>query len=583
MKKILFLISLALLAFACEKPQPEEEYKLTVDPLEVNIDKDGGSVTVSVESNGKWAVTSTDNWITISPSEGEGNATVTLSAEKNDTEKARKGTVSVNGSSKKYTVTVKQEVSMPDGPVVPAKVTEIKTADDFVAFGKTMDSYEPTETVKLAADITVNAPIAWLACNFDGQDHTITLNYEENTAYTEADLTTQCLGLFRKVGGIVDGNKLSVSVKNLKTAGSIKTAPEDNGGTEYTYYIGGISGYADGEASFENCVNGISLEATSFNTQHMGGIIGHACEDVVLVNCQNKASVSLSRAGKESKASQLGGICGHCATKASITGCVNDGQISYAAAGTCRMGGIVGYVNNVKTAIFKDCVNNGDVKNDATGYTGSSWAYVGGITGYYGTPGDACQVTYDNCTNNASVSSDTGDTQLRTRVSGIAALAGKGEGGLFTYKNCTNNGAISQTKGGNSSTRAQLAGIVAYCEVVAAVAIDGCVNKGTISTDAAGVKNVGVGAMIGGGGAVTSTITNVTVSSSTVLTCVAGAAVGLIGGANGAYDTSISGKVAGTIVSGDTTTIADGGNFGTMLFGKALGDGSSIGGVSFGQ
>ncbi|MBR5906425.1 MAG: BACON domain-containing protein [Bacteroidales bacterium] len=583
MKKILILLSLALLAFACEQQKPEEEYSLKVDPLEVNIDKDGGSVTVAVESNGKWAVTSTDNWITIDPAEGEGNATVTLSAGKNDTEKARKGAVSVNGPSKKYTVTVKQEVSRPEGPDAPVKITEIKTADDFVAFGKAMDSYESTETVKLAADITVNAPVAFLACNFDGQDHTITFNYEENTAYTDADPTTQCLGLFRKVGGTVDGNKLSVSVKNLKTAGSIKTAPEDNSGTEYTYYIGGIAGYADGDARFENCVNGISLEATSFNTQHMGGIIGHACEDVVLVNCQNKASVAVSRAGKESKASQLGGICGHCATKASITGCVNDGEISYTAAGTCRMGGIVGYTNNVTTALYKDCVNNGSVRNDATGYTGTSWAYVGGITGYFGTPGDACQVVYENCTNNGSISSDTGENKLRTRVAGIAALAGKGEGGLFTYKNCTNNGAISQTKGSNSSTRAQLAGIVAYCETVAAVAIDGCVNSGTITTDAAGVKYVGVGAMIGGGGDVKSTITNVTVNASTVITCVAGTAAGLIGGSVSAFNTSISGKVAGTIVSGDTTTVADGGNFGSMLFGMPLGDGSSIGGVSFAQ
>ena len=575
MKKIVAFFAIALLVFACEKPQPVEDYTLSVDTQEITIPADGGSASVAVSSNGKWAVTSTDAWITFAPAEGEGNATITVSADKNTTEKARKGNVSVNGPSKKYTITVKQDASVPDGPEQPTKITEIKTAEDFVAFGKAMDKYEATETVKLAADITVKAPIEVLACNFDGQDHTVTLNYEENTAYTEADPTTQCLGLFRKVIG--------VSVKNLKTAGSIKTAPEDNGGAEYTYYIGGVAGWAEGAAVFENCVNGISLEATSFNTQHMGGIIGHALEDVSIVNCTNKASVSLSRAGKESKASQLGGICGHCATKANISGCTNDGEISYTAAGTCRMGGIVGYINNVTTATIKDCVNNGAIRNDATGYSGEAWAYVGGITGYFGTPGDSCKVNYENCVNNASVSSDTGDSKLRTRVSGIAALAGKGEGGLFTYRNCTNNGALSQTRGGNSATRAQLAGIVAYCETVAAVAIEGCTNTGTISTDAVGVKNVGVAAMIGGGGATWSTITDVTVSASTVITCVEGSSVGLIGGANSAYTTAVSGKVAGTIVSGGTTTVADGGNFGTMLFGRTLGDGSSIGGVSFAQ
>ena len=582
MKKYLMCLAAAAFAIAAcgeKEPQKTETPEISVNPAEISVESAGGTATLQITSNTKWAISTTDAWISFEPASGEGNASVTVTAAENTAYKEREGKLSINSTAKRLTVNVKQAAA--EKPEA-TKLTEIKTAEDFKAFGDAMEQgqYEATETVKLAADISVTEPIDKLLCIFDGQDHTITFNYEDKTGYSVDDPKAEGdpagallsnVGLFRLV---------YAPVKNLKTAGTITSSTPDN--TDFTYHIGGIAGYARATASFENCTNGIKLLATAFNTQHMGGIAGYTEEGVTVKGCTNKGSVGMTYSGS-SKASQLGGIVGHVEGVANFESCVNDGEISYIGGGTCRIGGIVGYINNVTSALFKDCTNNGAVKNDATGYTAEKWAYAGGITGYYGTPIEACQVLYDGCVNNGTVSSNTGGTKLRTRLGGIAALAGNANG-KFEYKNCTNNGSITQTNGNNSAARAQLAGIVAYAEKAATVAIDGCTSNGPITTDAADVANVGVSGIIGGGAkASAATITNVTVTSKTVLTFLAGTSAGLIGGANEAYVSAITGKVAGSFSADGNVTVATAENFAKMLFGRALGEGATITGVTFGE
>ena len=74
-----------------------------------------------------------------------------------------------------------------------------------------------------------------------------------------------------------------------------------------------------------------------------------------------------------------------------------------------------------------------------------------------------------------------------------------------------------------------------------------------------------------------------TVTSKTVLTFRAGTSAGLIGGANEAYVSAITGKVAGSFSADGNVTVATAGNFATMLFGRALGEGATITGVTFGE
>jgi len=572
MKKSLFILAAALTVFACSKDPEQEQAAVSIEinATEASVEAAGGSTTITITANTAWAASSAVDWITVDPARGEGNGTLTLTVAENEIPQERSGVVSINSTAKKLSFTVKQAAAEIKED---AKLTEIKSAEDFVKFGNTMMTYTASETVKLAADITVTAPIDSLLCNFDGQDHTITLDY---TA-TEAEPAN--VGLFRYT---------RAAIKNLKTSGSIKSAQE---GTEAAYSVGGIAGHAFAGASFENCTNGMAVSATNCNTYYLGGVVGYTEAGVNLTNCKNTGKVEYSFEGA-SKGNQVGGILGHLEGSGVVTSCTNDGDVMYAGGGTVRMGGIAGYVNNLVDVTFKECINNGSVDNDGTGYTDSSWAYLGGISGYYGTPTVGGKVLYDGCVNNGAVTSNLAETKLRCRIGGINAHAGNSKtnpdadgNGVHTWelKNCTNNGDLT-LKGCIAATRAQVGGIQAYGEPGGTVIIDGCTSNGKITSDnlQAQAKWNAIGGLLGGNAAVNSKFINNTVTSKVVMTGNDVCAIGLLVGINNPYTTELTGKVgAATIVKGETSTVISADNFASFLLTADLGTGGSVAGVTF--
>lgn len=583
MKKLYFIIvALAAMTLAACKNDDDfgKNLELSVDTTTLTVTSDGGVLKFSITSNSDWKITSSASWLSFEPSSGHGDAVITVTVSANETYKDLTESLSVNGYTKRVTVTVNQGAAEKPVEPVDERILEIKTAEDFAKFGSSMEQYKVEETVTLAADITVTAPIDSLTCNFDGKDHTINLTYD-----AKEDASAN-LGVFRKVSG---------AVKNLKTQGAISAAQETGG----TYHVGGVAGYATAAASFENCTNGIALSlGNSANTHHAGGIVGYIEPGVNITNCRNTAKVVAKYEGA-CKASQLGGIVGHVENSANGTGinviesCVNDGEITYDGGGTTRMGGICGYVNYLTELTFKNCTNNGAVNNVATGYSKTSWAYVGGITGYYGTPQEGGHVLFDGCVNNGSVVCDAAGTKLRGRVAGINSHCGSsnqnpdanGNGvNTWEFKKCTNNGDVS-FKNGVSATRAQVGGILAYGEPSGRAIFDGCTSNGKLtmeSPQSAGKFNA-VGGLLGGNAATNSTFTNNVITENVVLQASSpNAHVGLFAGTNNPYRTVVTGKVdAATIIKGDARTVVSSSNYSTLLFALDLGEGSSTEGVTF--
>lgn len=84
-----------------------KEFSISVSSLDINVD--GGSYTVLVTSTSPWSASTTDNWITISPSSGDSgitNVTVSVGA----TSIQREGTVSFTDGVNTKTLTVSQTV-----------------------------------------------------------------------------------------------------------------------------------------------------------------------------------------------------------------------------------------------------------------------------------------------------------------------------------------------------------------------------------------------------------------------------------------------------------------------------------------
>lgn len=107
---LLSILGLAAFAAACN---PEVSATLEVSPTEINLPAAGGEATIAVSSNGVWAATSPDAWITVSPAAGDGNAEVKVTVEANvnstgDAE-SRMGTVVIAGAAGTKKVVVFQD------------------------------------------------------------------------------------------------------------------------------------------------------------------------------------------------------------------------------------------------------------------------------------------------------------------------------------------------------------------------------------------------------------------------------------------------------------------------------------------
>lgn len=445
----------------------------------------------------------------------------------------------------------------------------IKTADEFLAWAA-----DASKDAVLDADINLTGKSftpSDLKANLDGNNHKITYTFQyAGTEKVSDNPLVANWGLFKEVSG---------SIKNLKVAGTIDFAPEAGSGT---YHVGGIAGYVSGTSVIENCENEVDILATTKVTHHLGGIAGYTDAGATVKNCTNKGKVEMIIPDKgAANASQLGGIIGHIEGKTVVENCTNEAQLTYEGTGTPRVAGICGYINNLVDVTFKSCTNNGKIVINEGNYNSTSWSYVGGLTGYYGTPTTGGVVLYDGCTNNGDIELNITEEKTKMRVGGIASHGGKSSepDGIMTWtlKNCTNNGDIVST---STTANNYLGGVIGYTEVSCLVNCDGCTNTGKISVAGKGF----VGGILGRNCSVKSTFTNFTVSDKSVLEAKdADGKVGLIMGFNSALTTSLTGKVAGTVILGSQSTVISADNYASFLLNNDLGEGGSVSGVSFGK
>ena len=572
MKKYLLIIAAAVFALAACDKKPEVAPEMSLDKTEASFEAAGGAVSVVVTSNTNWTVKGATDWLSVSPDSGNGNGNVMLNATANESKSARNATVTFVCSAKNINVKVTQAGkadSTPDPEPEPEpekKITAITSADDFAKFAA--ETYEAGEVVTLEADITVKEMVPELVCTLDGKGHTITLDITTDEAIVEGNTVPQNVGLFRVLSG---------TVKNLKTAGSITHSAEAGSGT---YHIGGIIGQANETAVIDGCENGVNLLATTKCTHHMGGIVGFTTAGVNVTNCKNTGKVEMIIPDKgASNASQLGGIVGHIEGKGEVVGCTNSGQVTYEGTGTPRIAGICGYINNATEVAFKNCTNDGYILWNEGDYTASSWSYIGGITGYYGTPTDGATILYDTCINNGKIDCNVVDTKSRTRAAGIAGHCGRSSypDGVYTYtfKNCTNNGDVTAT---STTANNRIGGIIAYSEISAIIVCDGCTNAGRIVSSGKG----SVGGILGMRCSEKSTFTNFTVTSKTVVEGAEGCQIGLaIGTADESLTAALTGKVAGQVVNSGQAVTVDAGNFSSFIVGSA--PNVNTAGVTFAQ
>ena len=119
----------------------------------LNIAAEGESVEVTLTSNGDWTIDACPEWLTVDPTSGNGNATLTFTAPLNDTEATRSGEVHVSTKDNTASLTVTQEAVEKDFIVVSPELIESE------AEGGTF-----TLTVSSNCDWRASISAEWISC-----------------------------------------------------------------------------------------------------------------------------------------------------------------------------------------------------------------------------------------------------------------------------------------------------------------------------------------------------------------------------------------------------------------------------------
>lgn len=122
---IIFFASISLIVAACggtskNEPAPvNSAVNVSVSPEQLSAGPEAASLNLAVQANADWALTASDNWISLSPSKGgNGKTEVTISVSKNDTGNTREGTLSLVCGDKTSEIKVTQlsnAINTPDG------------------------------------------------------------------------------------------------------------------------------------------------------------------------------------------------------------------------------------------------------------------------------------------------------------------------------------------------------------------------------------------------------------------------------------------------------------------------------------
>jgi len=130
-KKLIYatLCCFAVLALGCSQ-EGEDNFDFSINRTSLHIDAvNPGIETINLVSSVSWQITVSDPWLKVTPMSGEGNCTILISAEDNDTKFWRTATVSVVVNHKVHLAKDVQIVQYGLDEVRPADAGPIYGAD----------------------------------------------------------------------------------------------------------------------------------------------------------------------------------------------------------------------------------------------------------------------------------------------------------------------------------------------------------------------------------------------------------------------------------------------------------------------
>jgi len=256
--RIIIFLATILLFVACEKDPPAQLELSAASVVLPNID---AQQTITVNANGKWTATISSTWCTISPSSGDGDGVITITANDNPSVEERSVSMYVISRELKKTATILQTVS------------ELNIDNSEFVFSKDATSKTVTITSNTNWEVVIPDNTTWVtATPLAGKGNgTVVFNFTENIGssrdlYVEfrfAD-TYKSLRVVQDRGTNLppDSPLLKVPANNLADANRLPTfrwsAVTDPDGDDFSYKFE----YSENIDSWQHS---FSLEDTLFN------------------------------------------------------------------------------------------------------------------------------------------------------------------------------------------------------------------------------------------------------------------------------------------------------------------------------
>ncbi len=132
LKYLLLAVVVVLSIVGCRK-----DVEVSFDKTAQEMEAQGGSVEIALKSNGEWSISTVADWFTVSPMSGNGDATLTISAEANITGEVRSAQITASTKDNTATLTVSQNAQEYYLTVTPR---EIQCGSDGGEFTVTVSS-----------------------------------------------------------------------------------------------------------------------------------------------------------------------------------------------------------------------------------------------------------------------------------------------------------------------------------------------------------------------------------------------------------------------------------------------------------
>lgn len=179
MKKIIYILSAALLALTAASCKPEPV--LTVSPNPVEVASSSGSGSVSITANYPWSASCSASWVHLKKTSGtEEDASLSFTVDENTTPDERTATITVTSESLSQSVTVKQ-----------AQCNKLILSNKEETIGVEGGTITVKLSTNVAYTVSISSGTTWLKqTSTKGlQDFTETFVAEENTTYDERRCT----------------------------------------------------------------------------------------------------------------------------------------------------------------------------------------------------------------------------------------------------------------------------------------------------------------------------------------------------------------------------------------------------------